>query len=111
MLQKVRKVLSFLSTKCKLDFCLQWQTQQQHLEDAVCRLETEVTALEEVKCDLDNRKAASDQTLQSHSAVIADLTLQLDNTNMEKVGRGVCCWTLEPGHLWPNFILVTDGVL
>ena len=66
-----------------------------------------MTSLEEVKCDLDNRKAASDQTLQSHNAIIADLRLQLDNTNMEKVGFGMCCWTSKPEHLWHNFILVT----
>ena len=86
--------LFFLSTKCKLDGCLQWQTQQEHLEDAVCRLETEVTSLEEVKCDLDNRQVASDQTLQSHNAIIADLRLQLDNTIMEKVGSGLCHWDI-----------------
>ena len=55
----------------------------------MCRLEKEVTSLEEAQRDLDSRKAASDQTLQSHNAVIADLRLQLDNTIMEKVGRGV----------------------
>ena len=72
----------------------------------MCRLETEVTALEEVKCDLDNRKAASDQTLQSHSAVIADLRLQLDSTNMEKVGRGMYRVGIR---IW--FILVTSSSL
>ena len=107
MLEKVRKVLSFLSAKCKLDGCLQWQSQQQHLEDEVCRLETEVTSLEEVKCNLDNRQVASEQTLQSHNAVIADLRLQLDNIKMEKVGFGMCRWTPEPEHFWHNFILVT----
>ena len=73
----------------KLDVCLQWQSQQQHLEDEVCRLEKEVTSLEEAKRDLDNKQVASDQTLQSHSAIIADLRLQLDNINMEKVGSGM----------------------
>ena len=78
---------------------MQWQSQQQHLEDEVCRLEKEVTSLEEVKRDLDSRQAASDQTLQSHNAVMADLRLQLDNTNMEKVGSGVyIIWTLESAH-------------
>ena len=70
---------------------MQWQSQQQHLEDEVCQLEKEVTSLEEVKQELDNRIIASDQTLQSHNAVIADLRLQLDNTSMEKVGHGMCC--------------------
>ena len=83
----------FSDTECKLAICLQWQSQQQHLEDEVCRLEKEVTSLEEVKRDLDSRIIASDQTLQSHNAVIVDLRLQLDNTNMEKVGSGMCCWT------------------
>ena len=55
----------------------------------MCRLEKEVTSLEEVKRDLDNRIIASDQIIESHNAVIADLRLQLDNTNMEKVGLGV----------------------
>ena len=72
---------------------MQWQSERRHLEDEVCRLEKEVTSLEEVKGDLDSRVIASDQTLQSHNAVIADLRLQLDNTNTEKVGNGVCCWT------------------
>ena len=73
---------------------MQWQSQQQHLEDEVCRLEKEMTSLEEAKRDLDSRIIASDQTLQSHNAVIADLRLQLDNSSMEKVGRGMCCRTL-----------------
>ena len=81
------------STQCKLNVCLQWQSERQHLEDEVCRLEKEVTSLEEAKRDLDSRIIASDQTLQSHNAVIADLRLQLDNTNMEKVGCGMCSWT------------------
>ena len=81
---------------------LQWQSQQQHLEDEVCRLEKEVTFLEEAKRDLDNKQVASDQTLQSHNAVIADLRLQLDNTNMEKVESGMCSWT-------SCLILVTNG--
>ena len=68
----------------------------------MCRLEKEVRSLEEAKRDLDNRIIASDQTLQSHSAVIADLRLQLDNTNMEKVGSGMCSWT-------SCLILVTNG--
>ena len=85
-----------MDTNCKLDICLQWQSHRQHLEDEVCRLEKEVTSLEEVKRDLDSRIIVSDQTLQSHNAVIADLRLQLDNTNMEKVGNGMCCWTSEP---------------
>ena len=77
-------------------FCLQSQLERQHLEDEVCRLEKEVTSLEEAKRDLDNRQVASDQTLQAHNAVITDLRLQLDNINMEKVGRGVyTIWTLE----------------
>ena len=80
-----------MDTNCKLDVCLQWQSERQHLEDEVCRLEKEVTSLEEVKRDLDSKIIASDQTLQSHNAVIADLRLQLDNTNMEKVGRVVWC--------------------
>ena len=84
----------FSDTECKLAICLQWQSQQQHLEDEVCRLEKEVTSLEEVKRDLDSRIIASDQTLQSHNAVIADLRLQLDNTNMEKVGSGMCHWDI-----------------
>ena len=79
----------FSGQKCKLDVCLQWQLERQHLEDEVCRLEKEVTSLEEAQRDLDNRQVASDQTLQSHNAVIADLRLQLDNTNMEKVGSGM----------------------
>ena len=72
---------------------MQWQSERRHLEDEVCRLEKEVTSLEEVKGDLDSRIIVSDQTLQSHNAVIADLRLQLDSTNTEKVGSGVCCWT------------------
>ena len=64
----------------------------------MCRLEKEVTSLEEAQRDLDNRQVASDQTLQSHNAVIADLRLQLDNTNMEKVGSGMCCWTSKSGR-------------
>ena len=68
---------------------MQWQSEQRHLEDEVCRLEKAVTSLEEVKQDLDSRIIVSDQTLQSHNAIIADLRLQLDNTNMEKVGSGV----------------------
>ena len=84
----------FSDTECKLAICLQWQSQQQHLEDEVCRLEKEVTSLEEVKRDLDSRIIASDQTLQSHNAVIVDLRLQLDNTIMEKVGSGLCHWDI-----------------
>ena len=57
-------------------------------------MEKEVTSLEEVKRDLDNRIIASDQIIESHSAVIADLRLQLDNTNMEKVGSGMCHWDI-----------------
>ena len=72
-----------------MDVCLQWQSERQHLEDEVCRLEKEVTSLEEAQRDLDNRQVVSDQTLQSHNATIADLRLQLDNTNMEKVGSGM----------------------
>ena len=60
----------------------------------MCRLEKEVTSLEEVKRDLDSRIIVSDQTLQSHNAVIADLRLQLDNTHMEKVGCGMCHWDI-----------------
>ena len=96
-----------------INVCLQWQSERQHLEDEVCRLEKEVTSLEEAQRDLDNRQVASDQTLQSHNAVIADLRLQLDNTNMEKVGSGLCCWTSKPGHqnhLGHNVILVTGGL-
>ena len=48
----------------------------------MCRLEKEVTSLEEVKRDLDSRQVASDQTLQSHNAVMADLRLQLDNLSL-----------------------------
>ena len=73
-------------------FALQWQSQQQHLEDEVCRLEKEVTSLEEAKRDLDNRQVASDQTLQSHNAVIADLRLQLDR---ERVRYGTHHWGLK----------------
>ena len=90
----IGKFFLFSDTNCKLDVCLQWQSQQQHLEDEVCRLEKEVTSLEEVKRDLDSRIIVSDQTLQSHSAVIADLRLQLDNTHMEKVGCGMCHWDI-----------------
>ena len=72
-----------------MDVCLQWQSERQHLEDEVCRLEKEVTSLEEAQRDLDNRQVVSDQTLQSHNATIADLRLQLDSTNMEKVGSGM----------------------
>ena len=72
-----------------MNVCLQWQSERQHLKDEVCRLEKEVMSLEEVKRDLDSRIIVSDQTLQSHNAVIADLRLQLDNTNTEKVGLGV----------------------
>ena len=80
-------------------FCLQSQLERQHLEDEVCQLEKEVASLEEAQRDLDSRQVASDQTLQSHNAVIADLRLQLDNTNMEKVGRGVyTIWTIESVH-------------
>ena len=82
---------------------MQWQSQQQHLEDEVCRLEKEVTSLEEAKRDLDSRIIVSDQTLQSHNAVIADLRLQLDSTNMEKVGRGMYRVGIR---IW--FILVTS---
>ena len=73
---------------------MQWQSQQQHLEDEVCRLEKEVSSLEEIRQDLDSRIIASDQIIESHSAVIADLRLQLDNTNMEKVGSGMCHWDI-----------------
>ena len=68
---------------------MQWQSERQNLEDEVCRLEKEVTSLEEARQDLDSRQVASDQTLQSHNAAIADLRLHLDSTNMEKVGRGM----------------------
>ena len=57
-------------------------------------MEKEVTSLEEVKRDLDSRQVASDQIIESHNAVIADLRLQLDNTNMEKVGSGMCLWDI-----------------
>ena len=81
----------------KLDVCLQWQSQQQHLEDEVCRLEKEVTSLEEAKRDLDSRQVASDQTLQSHNAVIADLRLQLDK---ERVRFGMHHWDLKSTGLF-----------
>ena len=68
---------------------MQWQSERQHLEDEVCRQEKEVTSLGEAKRDLDNRQVVSDQTLQSHNATIADLRLQLDSINMEKVGSGM----------------------
>ena len=102
----IGKFSSFLTWMQKLDVCLQWQSQQQHLEDEVCRLEKEVTSLEEAKRDLDNKQVASDQTLQSHNAVIADLRLQLDNINMEKVGSGMYCVGIR---IW--FILVTSSSL
>ena len=86
-----------------MDVCLQWQSERQNLEDEVCRLEKEVKSLEEARQDLDNRQVASDQTLQSHNAVIADLRLQLDSTNMEKVGRGMYRVGIR---IW--FILVTS---
>ena len=73
---------------------MQWQSQQQHLEDEVCRLEKEVSSLEEIRQDLDSRIIASDQIIESHSAVISDLRLQLDNTSMEKVGSGMCHWDI-----------------
>ena len=96
----LESALFFLRTQnASWVFCLQSQLERQHLEDEVCRLEKEVTSLEEAKRDLDSRQVASDQTLQSHNAVIADLRLQLDSINMEKVGSGVCTiWTLESGN-------------
>ena len=102
----VRAFFFFFPWTQKLDVCLQWQSQQQHLEDEVCRLEKEVTFLEEAKRDLDNRQVASDQTLQSHNAIIADLRLQLDNINMEKVGSGMYRVGIR---IW--FILVTSSSL
>ena len=57
-------------------------------------MEKEVTSLEEIKRDLDSRQVASDQIIESHNAVIVDLRLQLDNTNMEKVGSGMCLWDI-----------------
>lgn len=51
----------------------------------MCRLEKKVTSLEEAKRELDNRKMASDQILQSHNATVADLRQQLDKANREKV--------------------------
>ena len=97
MYLSLERALFFLWTQnASWVFCLQSQLERQHLEDEVCRLEKEVTSLEEAKRDLDNRQVASDQTLQAHNAVITDLRLQLDNINMEKVGRGVyTIWTLE----------------
>ena len=56
----------------------------------MCRLEKEVTSLEEVKRDLDNRIVALDQIIESLNATIADLRHQSDKTNLEKVGLGVC---------------------
>ena len=78
------------STQCKLNVCLQWQSERQHLEDEVCRLEKEVTSLEEARRDLQNRIVALDQIIESLNATIADLRHQLDKTNVEKVGLGVC---------------------
>ena len=78
------------STQYKLNVCLQWQSERQHLEDEVCRLEKEVTSLEEARRDLENRIVALDQIIESLNATIADLRHQLDKTNVEKVGLGVC---------------------
>ena len=63
----------------------------------MCRLEKEVTSLEEAKRDLDSRQVASDQTLQSHSTVIADLRLQLDK---ERVRFGMHHWDLKSTGLF-----------
>ena len=71
------------STHCKLNVCLQWLSERQHLED-------EATSLEEAKRDLENRIVALDQIIESLNATIADLRHQLDKTNVEKVGLGVC---------------------
>ena len=69
----------------------------------MCRLEKEVTFLEEVKRDLDNRIAAFNQAIESNNATITDLRLQLDNTSMEKVGSECAIWT-------SCLILLTDRV-
>ena len=71
------------STHCKLNVCLQSQSERQHLEE-------EATSLEEAKQDLENRIVALDQIIESLNATIADLRHQLDKTNVEKVGLGVC---------------------
>ena len=65
--------------------CLQSHSEQQLLKSEMCRLEKEVTSLEQIKRDLTSKKAGSDQVIQSHNAVVAGLQKQLDNTNAEKV--------------------------
>ena len=72
----------------------------------MCQLEKKLMALEEAKRDLDSRKMASDQILQSHDATVADLRLRLDKANAEKVGSGMCCF----GHLGHRWILVKSNI-
>ena len=98
MYLSLERALFFLWTQnASWVFCLQSQLERQHLEDEVCRLEKEVTSLEEVKRDLDSRIIVSGQTLQSHNAVIADLRLQLDR---ERVRFGTHHWVLKSTGLF-----------
>ena len=90
------------SQDTKVGCLLQSELERQHLEAEVCRLEKEVTSLEEAHRDLDNRQVASDQTLQSHNAIIADLRLQLDK---ERVRFGMHHWDLKSA----GFFLVRNG--
>ncbi|XP_070181479.1 centromere protein F-like [Littorina saxatilis] len=64
------------------------QSEQQRLQGEVTRLEKEATSLEQTKRELTDRKAVTEQALQSHNAVVANLTLQLEVANKEKETTG-----------------------